>query len=97
MPTITVSIGGFGRTKTISAGDLSTRLMPALRYFNPDMIAVTHPAGTEEATVTPTIDQGATDAAIIERWADKVIAELLSSVEVLSFAFRSRLYRGWTI
>jgi hypothetical protein len=35
MPSITVTIAGMGRTRTISAGDLSTRLMPALRYFNP--------------------------------------------------------------
>jgi hypothetical protein len=33
MPSISITIGGIGRTRTISGGDLANRLMPAMRYL----------------------------------------------------------------
>jgi hypothetical protein len=91
MPSITVTIAGMGRTRQISTGDYTTRLLPTLRYFNPDLNAVTYPAGTEPtvttegeppAVIPPFVPTVATDETIIQRWADRVIAELISSIEV---------------
>jgi hypothetical protein len=88
---ITVTIAGLGRTKTISTSDYTTRLLPALRYFNPDLNAVTYPAGTVPTVITegeppavipPFVQTAATDEAIIQRWADRIIADLVSSIEV---------------
>jgi hypothetical protein len=91
MPSITVTIAGLGRTKIISTSDYTARLLPALRYFNPDLDAVTHPAGTEptvttegepSAVIPPLVLEPATDEEIIQRWADRIIADLISSIEV---------------
>jgi hypothetical protein len=99
MPSITVTIAGIGRTKQISAGDLDTRLLPALRYFHPDLSAVTYPAGTEPtvttegeppAVIPPLVPQPATDEMIIQRWADRVLEELMSSVDVYEESKRVR-------
>jgi hypothetical protein len=99
MPSITVTIAGMGRTKQISTSDYTTRLLPTLRYFNPDLNAVTYPAGTEPtvttegeppAVIPPFVLQPATDEVIIQRWADRIIAELVSSIDVYEDSQRAK-------
>jgi hypothetical protein len=92
MATIVVSINGIGRTKQISDADFSTRVLPTLHFYNANVEPITYPAGTTPTVTTegeeeppppppPVVNQPATDAAVIERWADKIIADLVSSVE----------------
>jgi hypothetical protein len=78
---------------------LASGLLPALRYFHPDLSAVTYPAGTEPtvttegeppAVIPPVVPQPATDEMIIQRWADKVLDELISTIEVYEDAKRVR-------
>jgi hypothetical protein len=67
MPSISISIGGNGRTRTISSGDLANRLLPAMRYL----------AGNEPL---PQVVDPIADAQMIEAWADDIISSLQSSV-----------------
>jgi hypothetical protein len=50
------------------------------------MEAVTYPAGSSSPMTTtegqPVLPRVATDTEIIQRWADKVLAELMTDVEV---------------
>jgi hypothetical protein len=66
MPTISITIGGLGRTRTISAGDLSGRLMPAMRYM---------------AAASPDIVNAENDLKIIQGWADAIIRDLQVTVD----------------
>jgi hypothetical protein len=68
MPSISITIDGRGRSRTISAGDLNGRLLPALRY----RIA----AEPEPVVVDPIADKE-----MLEAWADAIIEDLKISVE----------------
>jgi hypothetical protein len=76
MPSISITIGGNGRTRTISSGDLANRLMPALRYL----------AGSEPV---PLVIDPIVDRQIIEAWADEIISSLQSSVYAYEDSQRS--------
>jgi hypothetical protein len=67
MPSISITINGIGRTRTISAGDLTNRLMPAMRYL----------AGDEPL---PLVIDPIADRQMLETWADQIIAGLQSNV-----------------
>jgi hypothetical protein len=68
MPSISITIDGRGRSRTISAGDLNGRLLPALRY----RIA----AEPEPVIVDPIADRE-----MLEAWADAIIEDLKISVD----------------
>jgi hypothetical protein len=66
VPTISITIGGLGRTRTISAGDLSGRLLPAMRYM---------------AAASPEIADPENDLKIVQGWADAIIRDLQVTVD----------------
>jgi hypothetical protein len=74
MPSISITIGGLGRTREISGGDLNGRLLPALRYL---------------ASANPSVVDPANDLLIIQEWADAIINSLNSAVESYE-EFKSR-------
>jgi hypothetical protein len=63
-----VCIDGRGRSRTISAGDLNGRLLPALRYRT-------------SAEPEPVIVDPVADNEMLQAWADSIIEDLKISVD----------------
>jgi hypothetical protein len=67
MPSISITIDGKGRSRTISSGDLANRLLPAMRYLS----------GNEPL---PLVVDPIADRQMVEAWADEIISSLQASV-----------------
>jgi hypothetical protein len=68
MPSISITIDGRGRTRTISSGDLNGRLLPAMRYL-------------VSAEPEPVVVDPLADKAMLEAWADAILEDLKINVE----------------